>query len=265
MAIRHWEAFLPDRFRAIPERAREAFFTDLGEQAAAEIEELQMRLAGPDPVGEGYLEKVGRLNVPRMQAEEKGAGGADPAGVGGPGGGGRLAAGGGPPVVGDLAADHGGRRRVAFSPAAGEQLAPSGERARVDANLAALRLLRDLERQDRAPAGGGAADAGGVVGVGGGARRVRRGPRRVGADALRAAGAGQRGRVRRGATDDDQRALHRSGDRRGDLADRSRARVRRRPGAGAWLRDRHVPWPGSSRRGVDCSLSMRPTRPRGGR
>ncbi len=55
-------------------------------------------------------------------------------------------------MVRDLAEDHGGRRRVAFSPAAGEQLAPSGERARVEANLAALRLLRDLERQDRAPA-----------------------------------------------------------------------------------------------------------------
>ncbi|HYB24205.1 MAG TPA: hypothetical protein VED41_10430 [Solirubrobacteraceae bacterium] len=54
-------------------------------------------------------------------------------------------------MVRDLAADHGGRRRVAFSPAAGEQLAPSGERARVDANLAALRLLRDLEQQRRAP------------------------------------------------------------------------------------------------------------------
>ena len=25
---------------------------------------------GPDPVGEGYLEKVGRLNAARMQAEE---------------------------------------------------------------------------------------------------------------------------------------------------------------------------------------------------
>ena len=29
-----------------------------------------MQLAGPDPVGEGYLEKVGRLNAARMQAEE---------------------------------------------------------------------------------------------------------------------------------------------------------------------------------------------------
>ena len=70
MAIRHWQTFLPDRFQAIPESDRAPFFTELGEQAAAEIEELQMQLAGPDPVGEGYLEKVGRLNAARMQAEE---------------------------------------------------------------------------------------------------------------------------------------------------------------------------------------------------
>jgi hypothetical protein len=70
MAIRHWQTFLPDRFHAIPEKQRETFFADLGEQAAVEIEELQLRLAGPDPVGEGYLEKVGRLNAARMQAEE---------------------------------------------------------------------------------------------------------------------------------------------------------------------------------------------------
>jgi len=71
IAISHWQTFLPDRLRAIPESDRTRFFTELGEQAAAEIEELQMQLAGPDPVGEGYLEKVGRLNAARMQAEEK--------------------------------------------------------------------------------------------------------------------------------------------------------------------------------------------------
>ena len=70
MAIRHWQTFLPDRFQAIPESDRTRFFTELGEQAAVEIEELQMQLAGADPVGEGYLEKVGRLNAARMQAEE---------------------------------------------------------------------------------------------------------------------------------------------------------------------------------------------------
>ena len=35
MAIRHWQTFLQDRFQAIPEKEREAFFAELGEQAAA--------------------------------------------------------------------------------------------------------------------------------------------------------------------------------------------------------------------------------------
>jgi hypothetical protein len=70
MAIRHWQTFLPDRLQAIPETERDSFFAQLGEQAAVEIERLQMQLAGPDAAGEGYLEKVGRLNMARLQAEE---------------------------------------------------------------------------------------------------------------------------------------------------------------------------------------------------
>ena len=48
----------------------------------------------------------------------------------------------------------------------------SGERARVEANLAALRLLRDLEREDRAPTVEEQRTLCGVVGLGRGARRV---------------------------------------------------------------------------------------------
>jgi hypothetical protein len=70
MAIRHWQKYLPDRFQAIPESDRTTFFTDLGEEAASQIAELETELAGPDPNGEGYLEKVGRLNAARQQAEE---------------------------------------------------------------------------------------------------------------------------------------------------------------------------------------------------
>ena len=70
MAMRHWERFLPDRLAAIPQNERDAFFAELGARAAGEIEQLQDRLAGPDPVGETYLAKVGRLNAARMQAEE---------------------------------------------------------------------------------------------------------------------------------------------------------------------------------------------------
>ena len=79
MAIRHWQTFLPDRLRAIPESDQTRFFTELGEQAAAEIEELQMQLAGPDPVGEG-LSGEGRAVERRADAGRgEGAGRADPA------------------------------------------------------------------------------------------------------------------------------------------------------------------------------------------
>ena len=71
MAIRHWEKTDPDRFQQIPESDRETFFTELGERAETEIQQLQDQLAGPDPSGEGYLEKVGRLNTARLQAEEQ--------------------------------------------------------------------------------------------------------------------------------------------------------------------------------------------------
>jgi hypothetical protein len=71
MAIRHWEKTDPDRFQQIPERDRETFFTELGERAEMEIQQLQDQLAGPDPAGESYLEKVGRLNMARLQAEER--------------------------------------------------------------------------------------------------------------------------------------------------------------------------------------------------
>jgi hypothetical protein len=70
MAMRHWQTTDPERFRAIPESDREAFFSQLGERAASEIQQLEDRLAGPDPPTETYLEKVGRLNTARQQAEE---------------------------------------------------------------------------------------------------------------------------------------------------------------------------------------------------
>ena len=71
MAIRHWEKTDPDRFQQIPASDRETFFAELGERAEMEIQQLQDQLAGPDPAGESYLEKVGRLNMARLQAEER--------------------------------------------------------------------------------------------------------------------------------------------------------------------------------------------------
>ncbi|AOY74236.1 hypothetical protein ARZXY2_4737 (plasmid) [Arthrobacter sp. ZXY-2] len=63
-----WKAASPTQYSQI--QNPEEFFTNLGEQAEEQVDELQIKLAGPDPQGEGYLEKVGRLNAARGQAEE---------------------------------------------------------------------------------------------------------------------------------------------------------------------------------------------------
>lgn len=63
-----WKAASPTRYSQI--QNPDEFFTNLGEQAQEQVDELQVKIAGPDPKGEGYLEKVGRLNAARNQAEE---------------------------------------------------------------------------------------------------------------------------------------------------------------------------------------------------
>jgi hypothetical protein len=66
-AMRHWQEFDPERFAAIEDP--QAFFTTLGAEVEQEIETLVAAIAGPDRVGETYLEKVGRLNMARFNAE----------------------------------------------------------------------------------------------------------------------------------------------------------------------------------------------------
>jgi hypothetical protein len=68
MAQRHWARWLPDRYATIPDP--NSFFSALGEEVAQQIGELSLDLAGDDPLGEGYLEKLGRLNMARLQAQE---------------------------------------------------------------------------------------------------------------------------------------------------------------------------------------------------
>jgi hypothetical protein len=68
MAQRHWQRWLPRRYAEIPDPA--SFFSTLGEEVAVQIADLSLDLAGGDPPGEGYLEKTGRLNMARLQAEE---------------------------------------------------------------------------------------------------------------------------------------------------------------------------------------------------
>ena len=68
MAQRHWQQWLPERYAAIQDP--DSFFSTLGEEVAQQIGDLSLDLAGDDLPGEGYLEKLGRLNMARLQAEE---------------------------------------------------------------------------------------------------------------------------------------------------------------------------------------------------
>ena len=68
MAERHWRRWLPSRVAAMDDPS--SFFSELGELASERIEDLTMELAGDDPPGEGYMAKLGRLNMARIRAEE---------------------------------------------------------------------------------------------------------------------------------------------------------------------------------------------------
>ncbi|MFF0256873.1 TnpV protein [Micromonospora zamorensis] len=72
-AQRHWQTYLPNRYAALIADGTDlnSFFSTLGDQATHQIEDLTRQLAGPDPAGEGYLDKLGRLNEARMAAEEQ--------------------------------------------------------------------------------------------------------------------------------------------------------------------------------------------------
>lgn len=63
-----WKMLAPTQYAQIPDP--EAWFTTLGQDAENSVGELSIQLAGPDPEGETYLEKVGRLNAATNQAEE---------------------------------------------------------------------------------------------------------------------------------------------------------------------------------------------------
>ncbi len=63
-----WQALAPSQYALIPDP--EAWFTDLGKQAETAVVNLMMQLEGPDIKGGTYLEKVGRINAAKRQAEE---------------------------------------------------------------------------------------------------------------------------------------------------------------------------------------------------
>jgi hypothetical protein len=67
-AKQHWRRHLPAHYRRIQDP--DSFFSTLGEQAAQQIGDLTLDLAGEDPPGEDYQAKLGRLNMARLRAEE---------------------------------------------------------------------------------------------------------------------------------------------------------------------------------------------------
>lgn len=68
MLRRQWEIADPRFVESLDDPTEH--FSQMGEQVQNEIIELQPTLEGTDPAGETYLQKVGRLNAARLQAEE---------------------------------------------------------------------------------------------------------------------------------------------------------------------------------------------------
>lgn len=68
-AKQHWRKYLPERFSQLEDP--DSFFSDLGEQIAERVQSLTDDLAGNDPPGESYLDKLGRLNMARRDAESQ--------------------------------------------------------------------------------------------------------------------------------------------------------------------------------------------------
>jgi hypothetical protein len=66
-ARKHWEQWLPDRYRQLDNP--DSFFSELGEEIEAQIQTLAQQLAGSDPRGETFMEKLGRLNMAHFDAE----------------------------------------------------------------------------------------------------------------------------------------------------------------------------------------------------
>jgi len=64
----YYRDFLPGRYQQIPNP--EHFFSDLGQRIEDQVQTAERALAGPDSPAEGFLQKVGRLNMARLRAAE---------------------------------------------------------------------------------------------------------------------------------------------------------------------------------------------------
>lgn len=69
LAMLHWRRSLPNRYSQIEDP--DSFFSSLGEEIEARIQELGIALSGDDPPGEDYVAKLGRLNMARINAESQ--------------------------------------------------------------------------------------------------------------------------------------------------------------------------------------------------
>ena len=68
-AKRHWSRYLPTSYGRLEDP--ETFFSQLGEQADAEIEELYLEYAGPEIPGESAEDKQERLTQAMNRATEE--------------------------------------------------------------------------------------------------------------------------------------------------------------------------------------------------
>ncbi|MGH3280136.1 MAG: hypothetical protein ACRDNW_13500 [Trebonia sp.] len=68
-ALLHWSRHLPVSYSRVEDP--EKFFTNLGEQADAEIEDLYLEYAGPDVPGETAEDKQARLTQAMNRATEE--------------------------------------------------------------------------------------------------------------------------------------------------------------------------------------------------
>ena len=67
IARRHYQQFRPKAYGQIEDP--ETHFHQLGEEVEAQIRTLELEIAGTPPAGETYLQRVGRLNMARQNAE----------------------------------------------------------------------------------------------------------------------------------------------------------------------------------------------------
>lgn len=68
-ALRYWRQYLPGSYGGLEDPVR--FFTRLGEQADAEIEDRYLEYAGPDAPGESAEDKQARLIQAMNRATEE--------------------------------------------------------------------------------------------------------------------------------------------------------------------------------------------------